>query len=95
MIAAADPILVPEDIAAFQRRLGGLTGRESTDLRDRLGVVQEYLADPWLTPDRRVRLRVEQVTIRRLLDERRLRWRPGRDRPADQPPSSKGGPDAR
>jgi hypothetical protein len=78
MIATADPSLIPEDIPAFQRRLGGLTIRASTDLRDRLRVVQEYLADPWLTPDRRVRLRVEQATIRRLLDDRGARGRRSR-----------------
>jgi hypothetical protein len=70
--------------------------RASADLRDRLRVVQEYLTDPWLAPDRRVRLRVEQATIRRLLAERcLLRRQAGRDWLGERPSSSKGVGDAR
>jgi hypothetical protein len=71
MIITADPVFGDEDIATFQCRLGALAARRSAELHDRLRVVQEYLRDQWLAPDRRVRLRVEQATIQRLLDDRR------------------------
>jgi hypothetical protein len=59
--------------APLQDRLGRVVGRPSEELRNRIAIIDRHLANRALPTGARSLLRIEQDSLRILLDDRRAR----------------------